>query len=332
MKKILWSTCMILAGLSAEAKKVKFAVDMAGVEINPLGVHVAGDFQVAAGEANEDWVSDATELQQEGTSSIYSIVLTVPAFHKYEYKFLNGDQFYDTEFVPVASRIGHDFNDNRWLYIDSLTPDTTFVGAIRFAQNAPEGQYLLRLIVNIGDLEADASGIHVVGAVTGTEPNTSSIMYNFIENQYEVISYVPAGNYTYRYFNGTDITAAEPTPIDKPCVDQNGDRFITISKDTVLEPVCFAACSDCGFVSALSDALSSSAFHIYPNPAQGMVFIEVSTSSGKEFKISISDAQGKQIQQYSNDIVQTISLKAGLYWVSLQQDNGAQSIQKLIIE
>ena len=83
-----------------------------------------------------DWASNTTTLTQEGSTEIYSIVVDIPAFAKYEYKFLNGDQFYEAEFVPII-RVGYNFNDNRWIYVDSLANDTTFVGAILFAGNAP---------------------------------------------------------------------------------------------------------------------------------------------------------------------------------------------------
>ena len=50
MKKILF-ILVLLNGSFAFGKKVKFAVDMSGQIINPLGIHVTGDFQTAAGFA-----------------------------------------------------------------------------------------------------------------------------------------------------------------------------------------------------------------------------------------------------------------------------------------
>ena len=111
----------------AFAKKVKFAVDLTGQPISPNGVHITGDFQEIAGFPGGDWTSDGTPLTQEGTSSIYSIIIDLPAFRKYEYKFVNGDKFYEAEFIPIASRVGYDFNDNRWIYVDSTSADTSFM-------------------------------------------------------------------------------------------------------------------------------------------------------------------------------------------------------------
>ncbi|MBL0105706.1 MAG: hypothetical protein IPP51_19130 [Bacteroidetes bacterium] len=126
MKKLVIGMLMLVCALQASAKKVKFAVDMTGIVINVTGMHISGDFQTEIGLQN-DWVSDSTSLYQESAdTNIYSIVVDLPAFRLYEYKFLNGDQFYEAEFVPIESRVGYNFDDNRWLYVDSLGDDTTF--------------------------------------------------------------------------------------------------------------------------------------------------------------------------------------------------------------
>ncbi|MBK8686725.1 MAG: hypothetical protein IPN26_18020 [Bacteroidetes bacterium] len=48
------------------------------------------------------------------------MVVDLPAFAKYEYKFLNGDQGYEVEVVPEESRANYNLSDNRWIYVDSL--------------------------------------------------------------------------------------------------------------------------------------------------------------------------------------------------------------------
>lgn len=58
------------------------------------------------------------------------------------------------------------FVDNRWLYVDSIQNDTTFVGAILYGENAPYGYNLTRFIV---DLSNETSGINVNGVqIAGT--------------------------------------------------------------------------------------------------------------------------------------------------------------------
>ena len=161
MKKLLLSITILLTSLCLSAKKVKFAVDMTGQTISAFGVHIVGDFQEAAGyPLNFD--PAATPLTQEGSTNIYSIIVTIPAFTKYEYLFVNGDQTYEAEFVPDESRVGYNFVDNRWLYVDSLANDTTFVGAILFSGNAPAGLSLVRYKVDMNNaLPVSPNGIHV---------------------------------------------------------------------------------------------------------------------------------------------------------------------------
>jgi len=163
MKKFLFTALLVTVSIHVFAKKVKFAVDMTGIAINTTGMHVSGDFQTLAGFAGGDWNSGSTSLTQEGTSDIYSIVVDIPAFAKYEYKFVNGDQFYEAEFVPELSRVLYNFNDNRWLYVDSIANDTTFVGAIMFGGNAPAGLTLIRFYVDMQNETIAAGGMHVAG-------------------------------------------------------------------------------------------------------------------------------------------------------------------------
>src|SRR4051812_22600711 len=126
MKNFLPFILSLFILTSVSAKKVKFAVDLRDTVANITGVHIMGDFQVAAGYSS-DLCPNCTPLTQEtGDTNIYSIVVDIPAFAKYEYVFLNGDQGYDAEFVPDDSRVGYNFDSNRWIYVDSLADDTTF--------------------------------------------------------------------------------------------------------------------------------------------------------------------------------------------------------------
>ena len=88
MKKIFLIISLVSVISFAHAKKVKFAVNMTGQTISTYGVHVAGDFQTIAGFTGGDWASNTTLMTQEADTNIYSIVVDIPAFSKYEYKFL----------------------------------------------------------------------------------------------------------------------------------------------------------------------------------------------------------------------------------------------------
>ena len=111
MKKTVLVLACITFSFVAMAKKVKFAVNMLNETVNTTGVHVMGDFQQVAGFSNGNWQPNTTQCTQEGSSTIYSVVVDIPANAKYEYIFLNGDQSYEVEFVPVICRVGYNFDD-----------------------------------------------------------------------------------------------------------------------------------------------------------------------------------------------------------------------------
>lgn len=324
MKKIALVFLAFLA-FSAQAKKVKFAVDMTGWVVNATGMHVMGDFQVAAGYPL-DWSPNSTPLNlEDSTTNIYSIVVDIPAYQKYEYVFLNGDQSYDVEFVPVQSRVGYNFVDNRWLYVDSLANDTTFVGAILFAGNAPAGLALLRTKVNMSEVSVDTSGVHLFADFQNW--NSESVyMYSFEAGIYEVISYVLPGTYSYLYLNGNSSLTQETVPVE---CQVNSYRSIQVLADTVLDPVCFSSCSNC-LGTSVSDLSAENAF-LYPNPASGSFFFRNNLAKEPETLVLLN-ATGKILASYIYSPGQEMEislseLSAGLYFVKTPT-----SSQRLIVQ
>ena len=95
---------------------VTFQVDMRQQIISPNGVHVAGDFQTAAGFAS-DWDPSSTALSDTDGDSIYTLSLQVPA-SSYEYKFINGNAWGDDEAILGLSCA---LNGNRSLQLNSDT-------------------------------------------------------------------------------------------------------------------------------------------------------------------------------------------------------------------
>ncbi|GBL35607.1 hypothetical protein EMGBS15_12020 [Filimonas sp.] len=127
------------------AKKVTFTVDMTGQTTkSALGIHVMGDFQAAAG-FGADWTPNTCLMMQDAVdTNLYHFTVDVPAFLKYEYKYINGDQSYEVEVIPLESQVGYNFDDNRWIFIDSLSADTTKLPSLVFGANAPLGLNMIR--------------------------------------------------------------------------------------------------------------------------------------------------------------------------------------------
>lgn len=323
---------LLIPVLMANAKIVKFSVNMTGQTINPSGVHVSGDFQEAAGYA-ANWNSEATSMTKEGNTEIYSVVVNIPAFKKYEFKFVNGDQFYEVEFVPEKSRVGFDFIDNRWIYIDSLNNDTTKLPVLLFAGNAPAGKLLLRFKVNLKKQSTiDSKGIHVAGSFNNWQYN-NSYMWTFDGKTYEFMAYLDTAEFEYRFLNG-DLQSKMET-VNGNCVNLNGNRKITLKSDTVLDIVCFNACIDC-ISDNISKLLNTEKIKVFPNPANEYFMIDLGNAN-KSCNISIFDFTGKKVFELENINentfkIDTQNLHQGVYLVKIKNSSDINSSIVLFLE
>ena len=249
-------------------------------------------------------------------------------WQKYEYKFLNGDQFYDSEFVPVESRVGYDFNDNRWLFVDSLANDTTFVGAILFSGNAPAGLTLVRYLVDLQHQpEISANGVHIAGDFQNWSP-VNNRLYSFGSDVYEIILYFQQGTYNYKYVNGNAISESETVP--SPCA-VNSNRSINVSSDIVLETICYSYCTDCK-TADVNDYDQVNSYTVYPNPLDNTANIIL--NENKSYNITLIDFFGRILQSYSNYCGNIFTLYRnnlikGIYFVKIHdiQDNNESSIK-----
>ncbi len=329
-KILLFAAFIVLNCFNADAKKVKFGVDMFGQVLSPNGIHVTGDFQTIAGYAGGDWNSASTLLSNEAGTDIYSIVVDIPAFQKYEYKFVNGDQFYEVEFIPVESRVGYNFNDNRWLYVDSLADDTTYVGAILFAGNAPAGKNLLRFKVDMENIfNINQTGVHVAGDFQGFDPS-KIILFSFVPDTFEVIEYLASGNYEFKYYNGNTSLDEEIVPTN--CA-VNGNRFVPLTIDTVLPTLCFSDCSLCLPNSASKTKTLASRIHLFPNPAHEIVSIDLKEIN-EVVQVDLFNLTGQALRKFSSNGEKVFSMERnnlpdGNYFIVITKNDGRVMKEKL---
>lgn len=74
---------------------LRLAVNLSHQAISPGGIHVMGDFQVAAGFA-QNWDPGSTVMQDLNRDGTYEIELLLP-FGEYQFVFINGDTLLDAE-------------------------------------------------------------------------------------------------------------------------------------------------------------------------------------------------------------------------------------------
>ncbi|MDI1355590.1 MAG: T9SS type A sorting domain-containing protein [bacterium] len=331
MKRVMKCLLLVLITGNLQAKKVKFAVDMTGQTISPNGVHVVGDFQAIAG-LGADWDPGTALLSQEGSSAIYSLIVNLPAFRKYEYRFTNGNQTYESEFVPEESRVGYNFVDNRWLFVDSLLNDTSLAGSILYGGNAPMGKTLIRYKVDMRTAGAISPlGIHIGTSYQSTAFDPTKIrLYSFGDGIYEMINYVENSTYAFKYHNGNTFNTAETVP---PGCSVNGYRSIVVTKDTVLPLVCFSSCSTCLGLGLKQNTGALHPLKLRPNPAKDLLKIEYDFL--EPFSLSITDLCGKLVlscsEIHSTSTVDIKDFPPGIYLVRLTTKN-TRTQEKLIVE
>lgn len=100
---------------------VKLSVNMTGQTISPNGVHVMGNFQEAAGFA-QNWDATSIPLEDINGDKTYEINLMLPS-GDYEYLFVNGNEESGAEVLSLDCSIeGGNGTNNRTLSIEVGTP------------------------------------------------------------------------------------------------------------------------------------------------------------------------------------------------------------------
>jgi len=96
---------------------IKLSVNMAGQTISPNGVHVMGDFQEAAGFA-QDWDPTSIALEDVNGDNTYEVNLMLPS-GEYQYLFVNGIEKSTAETLTLDCSItGGNGTNNRTITVD----------------------------------------------------------------------------------------------------------------------------------------------------------------------------------------------------------------------
>jgi hypothetical protein len=266
MKKLLLSLMAVASLGVVQAKKVKFQVDMTGQTISANGLHVAGNFQAAAG-ASGDWKPGETALSNGGSGNIYSVIVDIPAGTYYEFKFINDNNWgAGEESIPaickVESPANGGSNGNRWFFVDSIagSTDTLFLAPILFGGSAPAGKIAVRFAVDLQTQPSvNAKGVYIAGNFQETngasgewKPNETRMSVLFplsVANGkvYEYIAYLdPTETIEFKYLNGNDWPFGESVPSACQVGGGNSNRtFTAASASTALPKICFSSCVGC---------------------------------------------------------------------------------------
>ena len=225
----------------AQNVPLTFAVDMSNEEISANGVHVAGNFQAAAGFP-ADWNPGSTELTDPDGDMVFELTVNVPP-GTYLYKFINGAAWTEQPENPPAACALNDGagNFNRQVTVDA--GGITLPVVVFDSCNA-----VINFSVNMTNETVTPAGVFVTGdfleaAGYGANWSEPGLAMNDLNSDgtYHLSVQVPAGGYTYVYVNG-----AEEESVSGACANAQGERTVAASEGAPPLPVyCFNTCNIC---------------------------------------------------------------------------------------
>jgi hypothetical protein len=249
MKKIFTFCFVALSAMMAQAQvAVTFNVDMTGQTVDANGVHMAGNFNdvnydgTAENAAYVNWSPSAIALADQG-NGIWSVTLNLVA-ERYEFKFVNGNDWPFAEDVPNACQVEVNGNDNRFWSISGLNATESMT--VCYASCAACGENTIRFRV---DMTQESAGINPVGIFIacdfqGWNPAGSQLIDPDGNGTYEgYFSIGTASAANFKFINGNDWAFEETIPAE---CNVSGNRNLAVSDiNTVTDVICFSACGPC---------------------------------------------------------------------------------------
>lgn len=240
---------LIFSSISfSQTVSLTFRVDMSQESVSANGVHVAGNFQAAAGFGS-DWNPGVSAMTDGDGDDVYELTVSVPA-GTYLYKFVNGNNWSDKPELPPAECALSDGggNNNREVTVGAnglSLPPIPFDSC-----NA-----VLQLAVNMSQEQVSPNGVHVMGdfqaaagMATNWDPASLQLEDENGDGTYEISISVVPGNYQYVFVNGNSSSDQEILTSDCAKDDGNGNfyRRVAATRGTNSPSIyCFGTCTPC---------------------------------------------------------------------------------------
>lgn len=200
-------------------------------------------------------------------------------------------------------------------------------------------------------LSVSADGIHIAGnfqmaggASADWAPAEGAMTDTDGNGVWQVTVSLPAGTYLYKYINGNtwgDNEGVTGTALDATCsiTDASGNvnREITISADTIVGPYIYDACTISSMILNSNKVTTEATILVAPNPMTNRASILLNNPNNETFTMAITNMMGQVVRTQNNintDIVtiERNDLAAGVYFVTLKNEEGAMITEKLIVQ
>jgi hypothetical protein len=302
---------------------VTFRLDMSGESVSTDGVHVAGSLN--------GWNTTSDMLTQEGSTDIYSVVLSLDTGW-YEYKFLNGNAW-GTDESPGAPCAPS--NGNRYVYINDSGNPVTLEPVPFGGCNGESTGFTVTFNVDMSsEGSISAEGVHLAGVFNGWSPDNLLVSDVSGDIHSQTMRLPTPADYPivlqYKYLNGNS-WGTEETP-ESGCATVSGtDRLVTVtnSGDNLYDVF-----NGCTFLSVEENTLSEISV-IYNSNSRNLT-INRTNADPVISKVQVFDITGKLINfsenfENSNRIVVDVSsLNNGIYFVNIGNEN-SQTVQKILV-
>ncbi len=317
-------------------REVTFSVDVSYLEsVDDAGIHLAASFN--------DWDPTQNPLEDEDEDGIWETTILLDKNMEHTYRFYNGAE--ESEVVPEGCSVDVDGTASRSV---TLEEEATTLETVCFSEctdcisaNSVAVTFSVdvELLANEGNLNED--GLLLTGSFLEVQnpADGEAIELTLAEGEeyiYEaVVTLSKNQQYTYVFVNGNTWSDAEFIT-DDCAEDGTGRRVLDLGdEDTVLETVCFDACSGPCIPTGINEQALAS-FDLYPNPASEQVFLVNPFATNEQVQVEIYNHIGQLIEAQNTmasnkQIELNISdLAADLYFVKIS--NGQESFaQRLVV-
>ncbi|MCA1763541.1 MAG: T9SS type A sorting domain-containing protein [Flavobacteriales bacterium] len=212
---------------------VRFVVDLANEEeVNPLGVHVAGDF------SDPVWTPQLSKAWQV-ENNVYAFVANVNPDQTYSYKFINGDFWTNDDGEEQGEVVPDDCATDGNRAVEVVSEDVVIANTCFSACGPCAIPSEVTLTVDMSAAQTVEENIFCAGSFNGysDEPMTDNG-----DGTYTIVLSLAPGEYFFKFKNGPD--GWENVP---PACQGEGtaDRVITVVEEQPLSfTSCFEQCSE----------------------------------------------------------------------------------------
>lgn len=209
---------------------VTFQVNMSEQTVSSNGVRIAGSFQ--------GWNPSNTVMTDDNNDGIYTYTASIEQGSSIEYKFINGNDWPQSENVPGGCSTG----GNRTYLVGSS--DAT-ISAVCFGSCVNcAGLQSVTFQVNMATQTVSPNGVHLAGNFQGWNPSATPMTDLDADGIYTVTLQINGfSNLQYKFVNGNAWGSDESVP--SACATGGNRTYTTGASAEVIPVVCYGSCENC---------------------------------------------------------------------------------------